>query len=251
MGRFPRVRLREGYHPADVDEFLDKVEATLAGRPRGQPITAEDIRAVLFRTVRMGNGYDEQAVDDELDRLERVLTERAKRLEHEAQTAQIPAAPAMASGSAAAMSTVPAAATPIGSQASTTPPLHHIELWTAHLWSGVERWGWLLGQLGWSPFQQWDYGRSWRCGGLYLVLEESPSLLRDVPYDRMRAGLNHLAFRAASREQVDVITANASYYGWGLLFADRHPHAGGPDHYAAYLEDHEGFEVEVVAPPAG
>ncbi|MFD2027688.1 hypothetical protein [Promicromonospora aerolata] len=32
-----------------------------------------------------------------------------------------------------------------------------------------------------------------------------------------------------------------------LLFPDRHPHAGGPDHYAAYLENEDGYEVEVVA----
>jgi len=31
------------------------------------------------------------------------------------------------------------------------------------------------------------------------------------------------------------------------MFADRHPYAGGPDHYAAYLESGEGFEVELVA----
>jgi hypothetical protein len=28
---------------------------------------------------------------------------------------------------------------------------------------------------------------------------------------------------------------------------DRHPHAGGPDAYAAYLAEPDGFEVEVVA----
>jgi DivIVA domain-containing protein len=234
MGRFPRVRLREGYHSGDVDEFIDKVEATLAGRPEGQAITAEDVRSVMFRTVRMGSGYDEQSVDDELDRLERLLAERAKQAEQSAQ-AQLPP-------------TLTAAAPAPANATGTTTPLHHVEIWTGHLWSGVERWGWLLGELGWSPFQQWDYGRSWRCGGLYLVLEESPSLLRDVPYDRMRPGLNHLAFRATSREQVDAITGQASYYGWRLLFADRHPYAGGPEHYAAYLEDAEGFEVEVVAP---
>jgi hypothetical protein len=31
------------------------------------------------------------------------------------------------------------------------------------------------------------------------------------------------------------------------MFADRHPYAGGPEHYAAYLESGEGFEVELVA----
>jgi hypothetical protein len=27
---------------------------------------------------------------------------------------------------------------------------------------------------------------------------------------------------------------------------DRYPHAGGPDHCAAYLENEDGFEVELV-----
>jgi hypothetical protein len=27
----------------------------------------------------------------------------------------------------------------------------------------------------------------------------------------------------------------------------RHPHAGGPDHYVAYLANTDGFEVEFVA----
>jgi hypothetical protein len=30
------------------------------------------------------------------------------------------------------------------------------------------------------------------------------------------------------------------------LFQDRHPYAGGPEHYAAYLEDEQGYEVELV-----
>ena len=34
---------------------------------------------------------------------------------------------------------------------------------------------------------------------------------------------------------------------WRLLFPDRHPHAGGPEHYAAYLEDTDGYEVELVS----
>jgi len=31
------------------------------------------------------------------------------------------------------------------------------------------------------------------------------------------------------------------------MFSDLHPHAGGPQHYAAYLENYDGFEVELVA----
>ncbi|MFS8204663.1 hypothetical protein ACLVWQ_39055 [Streptomyces sp. CWNU-52B] len=37
---------------------------------------------------------------------------------------------------------------------------------------------------------------------------------------------------------------------WQLLFADRHPHAGGPVTYAACLENRDRFEIELVADPA-
>lgn len=30
------------------------------------------------------------------------------------------------------------------------------------------------------------------------------------------------------------------------MFADRHPHAGGTEHIAGYLENADGFEVELV-----
>lgn len=36
-------------------------------------------------------------------------------------------------------------------------------------------------------------------------------------------------------------------HGWHLMFGDRHPHAGGEQHYAAYLENDDGFQVELVA----
>ena len=65
-------------------------------------------------------------------------------------------------------------------------------------------------------------------------------------HDRRRPGLNHLAFHVDSVELVDALTAQPRH-GWTLLFPDRHPYAGGNDHYAAYLEDADGFEVELVA----
>jgi len=39
--------------------------------------------------------------------------------------------------------------------------------------------------------------------------------------------------------------------GGRRLFTDRHPYAGGEGHYAAYLENPDGFEVELVAPSPG
>ncbi|MEV0394707.1 VOC family protein [Polymorphospora rubra] len=130
--------------------------------------------------------------------------------------------------------------------ALTTGGLHHVELWVPDLAGAHRAWGWLLGELGWEPFQDWPAGRSWRLGGTYLVLEESPAL-SSRHHDRLAPGLNHLAFHAGPRAAVDRLVAQAPDHGWSLLFADRHPYAGGPDTYAGYLTDGYGYEVELVA----
>ena len=110
----------------------------------------------------------------------------------------------------------------------------------------VESWGWLLTTLRWTQFQDWPGGRSWRCGDAYLVMEESPALSAPT-HDRMRPGLNHVALHAGTRADVDGIVTDAAAFGWTLLFPDKHPWAGGSGHYAAYLEDRDGYEVELVA----
>lgn len=73
--RFRRRALRRGYKVDEVDAFLDRVEATLAGTPIGRPVTAQEVHDVVFR-VRFG-GYDEWQVDLHLDRVERQLAEGA------------------------------------------------------------------------------------------------------------------------------------------------------------------------------
>jgi catechol 2,3-dioxygenase-like lactoylglutathione lyase family enzyme len=128
-----------------------------------------------------------------------------------------------------------------------TGVLHHVELWVPDLDRAVASWGWLLGALGYQVFQDWPGGRSWRLGATYIVAEQSPAMTAAGP-DRGRPGLTHLAFHVASRAGLDELTAAAQRHGWRLMFADRHPHAGGEQTYAAYLENADGFEAELVAP---
>lgn len=128
-----------------------------------------------------------------------------------------------------------------------THPVHHIELWTEDLLGSEDAFGWLLPSLGWSADHDpaWPQGRVWRHpSGPYLVLEQSPAVTG--PHDRMRAGLNHLALTVADRAELDAIRAGAGAHGWDELFADRYPHAGGPEHTALFLENAQGFEVELV-----
>ncbi|MFF5205302.1 VOC family protein [Streptosporangium sp. NPDC000396] len=124
--------------------------------------------------------------------------------------------------------------------------LHHIELWVPDLGRAVKSWGWLLGELGYQPFQEWSDGRSWALDGVYVVVEQSPALTAPV-HERCRPGLNHLAFRVVGPERVDELVTAAPEHGWTLMFTDRHPYAGGMGHYAGYLENEDGFEVELVA----
>ena len=128
--------------------------------------------------------------------------------------------------------------------------LHHIELWVPDLERAAASFGWLLEALGHTPFQSWSDGRSWRLGATYLVVEQSPALTAGE-HDRCRPGLNHLAFHVADPEAVDALVAEAPHHGWSLMFPDRHPHAGGAQHHAAYLENVDGFEVELVAVTPG
>ena len=79
------------------------------------------------------------------------------------------------------------------------------------------------------------------------MVEQSPALTAGK-HERCRPGLNHLAFHVAMPARLDELTSQAQSCGWRLMFPDRHPHAGGDQHYAAYLENDDGFEVEFVAP---
>ncbi|QNK82629.1 VOC family protein [Nakamurella sp. PAMC28650] len=131
-----------------------------------------------------------------------------------------------------------------------TPPtvgtLHHLELWVPDLERAAAQWGWLLTEMGYLPFQHWSAGRSWQLGPTYLVIEQSPDLSA-TDHDRTRPGLNHLAFHAGSRRQVDGLVAQAPAHGWTLLFPERHPYAGGAAQYAAYLANTDDYEVELIA----
>jgi catechol 2,3-dioxygenase-like lactoylglutathione lyase family enzyme len=125
---------------------------------------------------------------------------------------------------------------------------HHVEVWVSDLSAVESSWAWLLGELGWELYQNWPEGRSWRSGAAYLVVEQSSAVRPGLPYDRLRPGLNHVALHAPDRETVDRLHKAGPANGWEPLFADAYPHAGGPEHYAAYLVDATGFEFEVVAP---
>ncbi|WP_102029110.1 VOC family protein [Salirhabdus sp. Marseille-P4669] len=126
--------------------------------------------------------------------------------------------------------------------------LHHIEIYVSDLQRTVDFWGWFLGELGYTPFQKWDSGQSWKLGDTYMVFVQAEDRFLDVPYHRRRVGLNHLAFHASSRQHVDEMTATLREKGMNILYPEKHPFAGGEQYYAVFFEDPDRIKVELVAP---
>lgn len=125
--------------------------------------------------------------------------------------------------------------------------LHHLTFWVPDLQRAEASWSWLLGQLGYAVDRSVDRLVLLRHpSGVSVALEQSPDMVPGMLYSRMRPGLNHVAFAVPSREALGPIVAAAPDHGWSAMPVDRHSIAGGAD--VAYLEDGDGFEVELVAP---
>jgi catechol 2,3-dioxygenase-like lactoylglutathione lyase family enzyme len=126
--------------------------------------------------------------------------------------------------------------------------LHHLTLWVPDLGRAKRSWSWLLGGLGYHL----DLDRAAEgvlvfrhADGFTIALEQSPDMVPGMLYSRFRPGLNHLAFRVRDLVMLGELTRDAAGHGWSEMPTDGlHPIAGGAE--VAYLEDQDGFEVELV-----
>lgn len=126
--------------------------------------------------------------------------------------------------------------------------IDHIEIYVSNLKQTVEFWDWFLNELGYKVYQKWGHGQSWKLAETYIVFVQAEERFFDVPYHRCRVGINHLAFQANSSQHVDDMTRKLKDMGVNILYTDKHPYAGGEDHYAVYFEDPDRIKVELVAP---
>lgn len=125
--------------------------------------------------------------------------------------------------------------------------IHHLQLWVPDLARAEESWGWLLEQLGYGLARRWEHGCVWRQGRTGIVIESSPDMVPGMLHSRLRPGMNHVAFHVGSTGAITALVGAAGDHGWRQLGDDpRHP--VGRDQAVAYLEDRDGFEVELIAP---
>ena len=102
--------------------------------------------------------------------------------------------------------------------------LHHLEINVSSLEKSLRFWEPLLSIFGYTEYQNWPSGRSYKLNHTYLVFVQSDLL--ESSFNRRSVGLNHLAFHAESREQVDAITRWVREQGYRVLYDSHHPHAG-------------------------
>ncbi|MCB9357449.1 MAG: VOC family protein [Calditrichaeota bacterium] len=139
--------------------------------------------------------------------------------------------------------------------------LSHVEIYVSDLKTSRNFWHWLLcEELGYEVYQEWSEGVSYsppvlrggkggsnEAGQPYIVFVQTEEKHLSAGYNRCRTGLNHLAFGVPTKANVDDLTAKLRARGIIILYADRHPHAGGPESYAVFFEDPDRIKVEVVA----
>lgn len=124
--------------------------------------------------------------------------------------------------------------------------IHHLQLWVPDLPRAERSWGWLLTRLGYQSGRRWESGCVWRQDGTGIVIEQSPDMVPGMLHSRLRPGMNHVAFRVTDPVELAAIVEEAGEHGWTSLEVNaRHPLPGEPT--VAYLEDGDGFEVELIA----
>jgi len=125
--------------------------------------------------------------------------------------------------------------------------LHHVEIYVSDLEQSREFWTWLLEEVDYQIYQDWDEGFSLKLGDTYIVFVQTEEKYNETIYHRCQSGLNHLAFHGGTRNDVDILTTKLRERGITILYEDRHPFAGGLDYYAVYFEDPDRIKVEFVA----
>lgn len=74
--------------------------------------------------------------------------------------------------------------------------IHHLEYYVNDLKTSNQFWDWFMPFMGYSEFQKWESGISWRHeSGTYLVFVQVEPAFLAVKNNRQGNGLNHIAFQ--------------------------------------------------------
>jgi catechol 2,3-dioxygenase-like lactoylglutathione lyase family enzyme len=130
--------------------------------------------------------------------------------------------------------------------------LGHVDLVCRDLESSLAFYAAILGRLGLEPphlvdgerGEQIHYLRFPRPGSGSIGLRQA---LEEQEFELYAPGFHHLALTVETREDVDAVHDAAVAAGATILHAPRVWPEYHPDYYATFLEDPDGFRIEVAA----
>jgi len=107
----------------------------------------------------------------------------------------------------------------------------------------LEHLGFVGGAVGEDGVVGWTHPRS----GLNIALQRARAEMAGLPHDRYAPGLHHIAFEAASREEVDALHELLLDMGATVLDPPGEYYSGG--YYAVFFADPDGLKLECVHLP--
>ena len=88
----------------------------------------------------------------------------------------------------------------------------------------------------------------WRKDGTGIAIEVSPDMVPGMLYSRLRPGMNHIAFHVDIGRGARPAGRRRARLRVGPARARRRAPSVAPGTTAAFVEDGDGFEVELIAP---
>ena len=130
---------------------------------------------------------------------------------------------------------------------------HHIDLNVREVAASKAVYGPVLDFLGYTCVKDGPEGCEWDRGpdgrGASLGLRPCDPSLADYGHRRYAPGLHHLAWRAASRAEVDRLHELLIERGITVLDPPAHYPEYFGDYYAVFFEDPDGVKLELVHAP--
>lgn len=124
--------------------------------------------------------------------------------------------------------------------------LSHIEIYVRDIEKTRKFYDVLLPRLGYAVYQEWSEGFSYKDKASYIVFVQTRDKYMKNGYNRCNIGLNHIAYKCRSKREINDLREFLKKEGVPLLYDDKYPFAGGPEHYALYFEDPDRIKVEIV-----
>ena len=132
--------------------------------------------------------------------------------------------------------------------------IHHLDLTVKDPWASRDCYEAALSFLGYRRVREGASGFDWELalpdGGFASIgVVKAEGAGRDRRHDRYSPGLHHVAWRAASRADVDNFHALLLAIGASRLDAPADYAAYGDGYYAVFFADPDGLKLELVYQP--